>query len=35
MESLGWRYSWDQLRTNRGQVLTRESIERAERSGTA
>ena len=31
MESLGWRYSWDQLRTNRGQVLTREMIERLRR----
>jgi FkbM family methyltransferase len=28
MESLGWRYSWDQLFTNRSQVLTREFIDR-------
>jgi len=28
MTTLGWKYSWDQLRTNRSQILTRETIER-------
>ncbi|MGH8614701.1 MAG: FkbM family methyltransferase [Gammaproteobacteria bacterium] len=28
MTDMGWKYSWDQLRTNRSQILSRESIER-------
>lgn len=31
MEGLGYRYSWDQLRTNRRMIMSRESIERLRR----